>query len=320
MAFIQYKKLFSTGWTEVEKQKAKEAKKKKKKKKKKRNWRVRLLVVSVSLTLFFAMAIGVGFLMNLSTQEYRASKETDATFNFRTELPDGQLRDLARKILALYACHIAAAGANLTYFVFFWPRNDRTYLRSAVTVALSAVAVGFASANLVLCAGVAKAPFDAAEIVRSRRPDLKAEELQEVYATWLKGYRITMPFVLSVLTAVVQMATVAFWVWFLPARCRLPNRYLPVVQGTKWWLWWWPYSTKGGLLYAQVDSVDINMDTLGTGPLAAVFEAHEQARDTTVNTKSKVSRQGCHTIPILLNLVSHADTGLAYIYRYLTRL
>ncbi len=238
--------------------------------------------------MFVAIGLVLEFMMSVSPQNYSASDGSPTTFNFREELPEGRLRDVAGRMFAINACQITAASVNVIYFVLFWHRNDRTHLRSGISLGLSVVAVAFASINLALQSDLAKAPLDREEILR-RRPELTTSQLDEMYGSWLKAFRLNsrQPFVLNTIMAVIQMAAIAFWLWFLPARCRLPNRYLPVVTTTGWWRG----SAKEGLLYSQISLVD-NPDASSTGPLAAIFDEHEKARDVAQTTKSEVSLQG----------------------------
>lgn len=251
------------------------------KKKSQRNWRHWLLLLCVPLTLLLGsldVLRSITFLW--SSTEATLSESKTASFSFIDEL-SGDLPLIANKIIVIEACHVAAAGMNLTYFVLFWHRNDRTYLRSIVALGLSSIAIALNFASLPLKDELALLPLDVSAIL-SHRPDLKGPLLHELHNTWLQGFtEIRYSLLYSVPATVIQAAAVAFWVCLLPARCRLPNRYEPVIKLARR-----RFTKEQNHTQIELDQTDAP----NVGPIAAVFEEHEKARDKTYTTKSQVNQ------------------------------
>lgn len=134
-------------------------------------------------------------------------------------------------IKTLTSVAIAFAPLSFGYFLIFWHRDDKTYLRSAILIGLAVAGVALTVVGLDVGKASSKIPLDVEAALRIR-PDLTADDLRNGYEQWLhvtsQGFGAM--FVLAVLDSIIRIVAVAFWLWLLPQRWRLPNRYEPVIH------------------------------------------------------------------------------------------
>jgi len=187
-----------------------------------------------------------------------------------------------RKLFALDAFIIAAIILNTIYFSVFWHRIDRTRLRSGIALALASISVVLASARLPATGKLSFSPLDL-QSIRDNNSTPTIDSIDDALRNWLDTLRFCsrLQFGASAGLWLIQAVAVAFWVRFLPDYCRYPNRYRPVKD------------TKSGKPRAKVrDEESASLAEASSrppGPLAALFEEHERARDKSQTTKSKVS-------------------------------
>ncbi|KAI1314210.1 hypothetical protein F5Y03DRAFT_402440 [Xylaria venustula] len=171
-------------------------------------------------------------------------------------------------ISILFFVLIAAQGI---YFYIFWPGYNYTILRTCLLLVVIPINLALVWIRLSLLREISAATVDPSRS-RDRGADLTDDKILEQYEFQMKGMRKVgwMIAVSSLLLAIVQLGAAAFWLWLLPSRHRLPNRYEPVIL------------TKGPSLTAIHEPDSIELEILPTADsssrLEAIFKDHENAR------------------------------------------
>jgi len=186
------------------------------------------------------------------------------------------------KLFALDAFIIAAIILNTIYFSVFWHHIDRTRLRSGIALALASIGVMLASARLSATGKLSFSPLDL-QSIQDNNPTLSIYSIDDALRNWRGKLRFWSRLLLGASAGqwVIQAVAAAFWVRFLPDYCRYPNTYRPVKD------------TKNGKPRAKVRDEEsaspVEASSRPPGPLAALFEENERARDKSQTTRSKVS-------------------------------
>ncbi|KAI1350819.1 hypothetical protein F5Y01DRAFT_284960 [Xylaria sp. FL0043] len=233
--------------------------------KKSRNWNRLCLIASLWGAVLFIIGIEVPVLFQTAnlpyylgkfayTDEYRELVHSKSTVLFGTSV--------------FFSVLIAVQGV---YFFIFWPGYDHTLVRTCVILVFVPVNLTFTWIRLMLQDDILAATIDLSKS-QDYGTGLTNEEIQRKYDFIVRGMRRVgwMAAASSILLTIVQCAAVAFWIWLLPSRHRLPNRYEPVVfaKGPSWTANHGPDSIELAVLPPSDSS----------GRLEEIFKEHENAR------------------------------------------
>ncbi|KAJ8120261.1 hypothetical protein ONZ43_g2984 [Nemania bipapillata] len=192
------------------------------------------------------------------------------------DLPHGPVRSKMVSAVSVEVVGLAVLWAETIHFAIFFHRDDHVHRRCTIQACLSALLIVFAAVMKVLDDQIAVMPV-AFDTITAKRPDLTAEQFDTIYNLWRDYVFLStglIAFIVAIVNGAIHAIVLVFWLWLLPARHRLPNRYE---------------------LVAMTDMADI-------GPLETVFQEHEQARllrgRNSLNMPSKTA-QGSSSVPAL---------------------
>ncbi|KAI0879668.1 hypothetical protein GGS24DRAFT_495684 [Hypoxylon argillaceum] len=213
------------------------------------------------------------------------SDDNGVRFSFY-DLPDGVVRSKVISAVSVEVVLLVVMWAEAVHFAIFFHRDDHVHRRCAIQAGLSAMLIVFAAVMKVLDDELAAMPV-AFDTTITKRPDLTAEQFSAVYSSW-RGFVFSstgfIAFLVAVVNAAIHAIVLVFWLWLLPARHRLPNRYEPVIEPKKRAR---PLGSENQSSYELVATGDL----VNTGPLEAVFQEHEQARLLNGNNSSNAPRK-----------------------------
>ncbi|KAI0541497.1 hypothetical protein GGR58DRAFT_510834 [Xylaria digitata] len=233
-------------------------------------WRQWVLLPSIPVTI---AALVINTIVVINALESFADYSNDETGNFSFyDLPEGLIRS---KIITA-----------TIYFAIFFHRDDYVHRRCSIQASLSVALIVFAVAMKVVDNEIVAVPliFD---LSTTRRPELTAEQFNAAYISW-RNFVISQAglivFVVAIINAAIHATVLVFWLWLLPARHRLPNRYEPVIERKK------KTRAVGSSTHSSYELVDV-MDSMETGPLEAVFQKHECTRLLNKKNSSNVHKK-----------------------------
>jgi len=264
-------------------------------------WRQWILLPSIPTTIAALIANTIAVITALGSFANYSNAYTGIKFSFY-DLPDGpegsnsnnnnNIRSKIVTAVSLEIVMLVVLWAETIYFAIFFHRDDRVHKRCAIQASLSALLIAIAAAMKVTQDELAVMPLDLNNLseMRTHRPDLTAKQFDAAYRSW-RGAVIEdtglIAFIISVVDATIHLIVILFWIWLLPARHRLPNRYEPVVRPKK------KKQMKNVLLFGGQEHGNVSEYELlssatmvGTGPLEAVFQEHERVRLSGLNKTS----------------------------------
>ncbi|KAI1423829.1 hypothetical protein F5Y12DRAFT_785770 [Xylaria sp. FL1777] len=230
-------------------------------------WRQWVLVLTVPLAL-----IDTIFIISALTNFSNYSNDNSEKFSFY-DLPDGLVRSKIITAASLEVVMLAFLWADTIYSVLLFHHDDRVHRRCVIQASLSVVVIVLAAALKAVGNEIATLPstFDTSA---TRRPELTAEQFSAAYGSWRDSVISTsglISFIIAIIDAAIHAIVIVFWLWLLPARHRLPNRYEPVIEARK------RKRVVGNSIRSSYELVD-TADRVGTGPLEVVFQEHERTR------------------------------------------
>lgn len=236
-------------------------------------WREWLLLPSIPLT---AAALLINTIVVITYLQNFASHSDDKTGRFSFyDLPDGPVRSKVVAAVSLEAALLVVLWAETLHFLLFFHRDDRVRRRGAIQAGLATALVVFAAVTKVVSDQLTATPFTSAAAT-AKRPDLTLAQFNAAYGSWLDsvlGESIFIVLIVSVADAAAHFIVVVFWLWLLPARHRLPNRYEPVIG---------PRKGRRRIIGGNGDHSSYHLietaDVVNVGPLEAVFQEHERTR------------------------------------------
>ncbi|KAJ3566186.1 hypothetical protein NPX13_g7234 [Xylaria arbuscula] len=246
-------------------------------------WRQWVLMPSIPVTI---AALIVNTIVTIDALESFAdySNEDTGKFSFY-DIPDGPIRSKVVTAVSLQVILLAVLWAETIHFSIFFHRDDRVHRRCAeltcitIQASLSLALLLFAVGLKIVDDQIVTIPLTT-DISSSRRPELTAEQFNAAYGSWRKfviSQTGLIVFLVAIADAGIHVVAVIFWLWLLPARHRLPNRYEPVVKVKK------RTRTVGGSPRSSYELVD-SAESVGVGPLEAVFKEHERIRLLNANS------------------------------------
>ncbi|KAI8634653.1 hypothetical protein F5Y19DRAFT_120426 [Xylariaceae sp. FL1651] len=244
-------------------------------------WRQWVLMPALPVT---GAALITNTIVIIDGLESFASYSNDNTgpFSFY-DVPNGPVRSKVITAITLEVVLLVALWAETIHFAIFFHRDDRVYRRSAIQVSLVAALVVLAAVMKVVGDELVGMPLNVDTAI-TKRPELTAEQFSAAYKSWLHfviSETGLIVFIVAIINGAVHVIVLIFWLWLLPARHRLPNRYEPVVDSKK------RSKTLGSSSHPSYELVN-TADPVDTGPLAAVFQEHELARRLNAN-KSQIT-------------------------------
>ena len=203
------------------------------------------------------------------------------TFTFSSALlSNREVSTIATRMRILFGVQFAAFFPNAVYFIIFWPRINRKYTRSCTSLGLWTIPLVLSSVNMSLGKALSRTSVDLDAVV-GRHPELTIGSLTSAYSTWLDAevLYVNQAFQVTVICGATQGIAVAFWLWFLPKRERLPNQYEPIVRSRKRW----------SRNNREPSTNSYELGSTDTGSLAAIFKKHEEQRSKERRSVSRVS-------------------------------
>ncbi|KAI0518301.1 hypothetical protein F5B22DRAFT_80298 [Xylaria bambusicola] len=233
--------------------------------KKTRDWKRICLIVSFCAAAASFIGLEASILIELNEVSY-----TWKSFAFADEfheLVHSNSTIFIGASVSLFVLVIVQAA----YFYLIWPGYDRTILRTCAILVFVPVNLALAWIQSTSLEGIFSAQIDPSKSAH-HPAGITNEKIQERYDHLARGMRRIRWFspVVSIFLTLVQCGTVAFWLWLLPSRNRLPNRYEPVI------------TAKGHFWTAKRAPESIELSIIPTpesaGHLEAIFREHENAR------------------------------------------
>ncbi|KAI1133033.1 hypothetical protein F5Y10DRAFT_230007 [Nemania abortiva] len=253
-------------------------------------WRQWVLMPAIPVT---GAALIINSIVIIYGLQNFANYSSDSTGHFSFyDLPDGPVRSKVVAAVSLKAALLVVLWAETIYFAVFFSRDDRVHRRCIIQGGLSAALVALAAVMHVLDDQLVAMPvaFDPAT---TKRPDLTAEQFDAAYSSWrdlLISQTGLIAFAIAIVDATFHAIVLVFWLWLLPARHRLPNRYEPVIDTKRRQRLVNCRNESSYELVATADPVD-------PGPLEAVFQEHEQARLSNGHSSSTAPKKTTQETP-----------------------
>ena len=250
-------------------------------------WRQWVLLPSIPVTI---AALIVNTIVTIDSLESFAnySNEDTGEFSFY-DLPNGLVRSKVITAVSLEVVLLVVLWAETIHFAIFFHRDDRVHRRFAIQASLSVALILFAVGLKVIDDEIVAIPLTP-DTSTAKRLGLTAEQFKAAYGSWRQfvvSQTGLIVFVVAVADAAIHVVAVVFWLWLLPARHRLPNRYEPVIEAKK-------ARIMGGSNRSSYELV-ASTDSAIAGPLEVVFKEHERIRLLGVNNTSVrfVSAHAC---------------------------
>ncbi|KAI0118883.1 hypothetical protein GGR51DRAFT_498076 [Nemania sp. FL0031] len=246
-------------------------------------WRQWVLLSAIPIT---GAAIVINSILIIYPLESFAHYSNDGTGNFSFyDIPDGPVRSKVIAAVSVGVLLLVTLWVESIHFAVFFHRDDHVYRRCTIQAGLSAALIVLAVVRQVLGTQLVTMPV-AFDTTTTKRPDLTAEQFNAAYGSW-RDFVISdtglIAFAVAVVNASFHVIVLVFWLWLLPARHRLPNRYEPVIDPKRRRLVG-NRNESGYELVATAGSGDI-------GVLEGVFQEHEQARHSNGNSSLKAPQK-----------------------------
>ncbi|KAJ3569697.1 hypothetical protein NPX13_g5994 [Xylaria arbuscula] len=162
--------------------------------------------------------------------------------------------------------------AQAAYFFIFWPGYDHTVLRTSAILVSVPVNLALAWVQFTTLDDIFSLPIDPGKS-KPHSIGVLDDEIQERYDHLARGMGRVKWFipVISISLTIVYCGAVVFWLWLLPSRHRLPNRYEPVIFSKE---------TSAPLTTRVAESIELTEIAMSNsaGHLEAIFREHENAR------------------------------------------
>ncbi|TGJ78746.1 hypothetical protein E0Z10_g10018 [Xylaria hypoxylon] len=234
-------------------------------------WRQWVFMPAVPVTI---AALVINTIVIISALESFVNYSNDNTGNFSFyDLPDGLIRSKIIAEVSLKVVLLVVLWAETIHFAIFFHRDDYVHRRCAIQAGLSLVLIVFAAAMKAVENELVAVPLTF-NTSTTRRPELTPEQFKAAYISW-RDFVISQTglivFVVAITNAAIHAIVMVFWLWLLPARHRLPNRYEPVIEPKK------KSRAVGSSTRSSYELVDTT-DSTGTGRLEVVFQEHERTR------------------------------------------
>ncbi|KAI0804130.1 hypothetical protein GGR55DRAFT_334098 [Xylaria sp. FL0064] len=235
-------------------------------------WRQWVLMPSISVTI---AALVINTIVIITALDSFANYSNDDTGKFSFyDLPDGLIRSKVVTAVSLEVVLLAVLWAETLYFAVFFHRDDRVHRRCVIQASLSIVLIVLAVVLKVIVDELVAIPstFDTST---TKRPELTAEQFSAAYSSWQSSIisdPVLIVFAVAVTDAAIHAIVLVFWLWLLPARHRLPNRYEPVIEPKK------RKRVVGSSARSSYELVNTTDSSVNSGPLEVVFREHERAR------------------------------------------
>ncbi|KAI0435175.1 hypothetical protein F5Y09DRAFT_106102 [Xylaria sp. FL1042] len=243
-------------------------------------WRQWILLTSIPVTI---PALVINTVVIITTLESFANYSNDDTGQFSFyDLPDGLIRSKIITAVSLKVVLLAVLWAETLHFVIFFHRDNRVHRRCVIQAGLSVVLIVFSVVLKVTNDELVTIPsiFDTS---MTNRPELTTEQFSAAYSSWrdsVISHTVLIVLAVAIVDAAIHIIILVFWLWLLPARHRLPNRYEPVIEPKK------RKRVVGSNAHSSYELVNITNSSVNAGPLELVFREHERIRLSYRNNSS----------------------------------
>ncbi|KAI1328345.1 hypothetical protein F5Y16DRAFT_159521 [Xylariaceae sp. FL0255] len=243
-------------------------------------WRQWLILPTLIIT---AAALVIITIEIASTFNSFSSDPDDSDFKGFSfyDIPESSFRSKVVTAFSLQIALLVDLWAAAIHFLVFFHRDDAVYRRCTIQGSLSAALLALAVALRIVLENVKnELPLDF-NPTTTGLPNLDPGQFSAACKSWLDDVldnSVVLP--VSVFVAAAHDIVLVFWLWLLPVRLRLPNRYEPVVAHKKnRYLPPCPGQGRGGSSREVVGVADSSTG----GLLEDVFQKHEAKRLATSN-------------------------------------